>query len=179
VTNASASASMPASSSCRVRGRTQGYAARTLVVYLKGAGGQSHYSALLAAQATAESEVFAELERWIAEHLREDLRVEALAERVHMSPRNFARTYADKRGRTPAKAVEAIRVDAARQLLEQTADRIEFIAAACGFGTDEQMRCAFLRVVRVPPREYRKRFSSSLPGGAKQGALKAGIRHRF
>jgi transcriptional regulator GlxA family with amidase domain len=61
------------------------------VVYLKRAGGQSQYSALLAAQATAESDVFGDLERWIAEHLRDDLRVEALAERAHMSPRNFAR----------------------------------------------------------------------------------------
>jgi hypothetical protein len=61
--------------------------ARMLVVYLKRAGGQSQYSALLAAQIQSESETFDSLDRWIAEHLNDDLRVGALAEQVHMSPR--------------------------------------------------------------------------------------------
>jgi transcriptional regulator GlxA family with amidase domain len=139
----------------------QRYGRLGLVVYLKWAGGQSQYSALLAAQAESESDAFSELDQWIAEHLTADLKVEALADRVHMSPRNFARAYATKRGRTPAKAVEAIRVDAARRKLEETDDRIETIADDCGFGTEEQMRCAFLRTVKVPPREYRKRFAST------------------
>lgn len=133
--------------------------ARILVVYLKRSGGQSQYSALLAAQAQSESETFDEIEQWIAENLKKDLTVEKLAERVHMSPRNFARVYAQKRGRTPAKAVEAIRVDAARRRLEETEDRIASIAEQCGFGSEEQMRLAFIRVLKIPPREYRKRFS--------------------
>jgi transcriptional regulator GlxA family with amidase domain len=135
--------------------------ARILVVYLKRSGGQSQYSALLAAQAESESETFSELERWMAEHLKKDLRVETLAERVHMSPRNFARVYAEKRGRTPAKAVEAIRVEAARRRLEETNGRIAAIAEDCGFSNEEQMRCAFVRMLSIPPREYRRRFSSS------------------
>src|SRR6478672_13711766 len=139
--------------------------ARMLVVYLKRAGGQSQYSALLAAQAESDSESFSELERWIVEHLKSDLSVNALANRVHMSPRNFARVYAAKRGRTPAKMVEAIRVDAARRRLEETDDRIEAVAEGCGFGSEEQMRCAFLRILRIPPRDYRKRFSSTAMRG--------------
>ena len=135
--------------------------ARMLVVYLKRAGGQSQYSALLAAQAQSDSDRFSELEQWIVENLKSDLRVEALAERVHMSPRNFARLYAKTRGRTPAKAVEAMRIDAARRQLEETADRIATIAEACGFGDEEQMRTAFIRVLGVPPREYRKHFAST------------------
>src|SRR5438128_3825816 len=109
--------------------------ARILVVYLKRSGGQSQYSALLAAQAESESESFGKLEQWIAENLKRDVTVEKLAERVHMSPRNFARVYAQKRGRTPAKAVEAIRLDAARRRLEETEDRIGSIAEQCGFGS--------------------------------------------
>jgi len=135
--------------------------ARILVVYLKRAGGQSQYSALLAAQAHSESDAFGELELWIAENLKGDLRVEALAEKVHMSPRNFARVYAQKRGRTPAKAVEAIRIDAARRRLEETRDRVATIAENCGFSDEEQMRSAFIRNLRIPPREYRKRFAST------------------
>lgn len=139
--------------------------ARILVVYLKRAGGQSQFSALLTAQIASDSEPFSELERWIAENLKSNLSIDALAKRVHMSPRNFARAYAAKRGRTPAKAVEAIRVDAARRGLEETDDRIEAIAESCGFGSEEQMRCAFLRVLKIPPRTYRKRFSSIVTDG--------------
>jgi transcriptional regulator GlxA family with amidase domain len=134
--------------------------ARMLVVCLNRSAGQSQYCTLLAAQAQPKSVTFDSLDRWIGEHLKDDLRVEALAERVHMSPRNFARAYAKKRGRTPAKAVEAIRVDAARRLLEETEDRIDSIAEDSGFSSEEQMRCAFIRILGIPPREYRKRFLS-------------------
>jgi transcriptional regulator GlxA family with amidase domain len=95
----------------------------------------------------------------MAEHLNDDLRVGALAEQAHMSLRNFARAYVEKRGRTPAKAVEAIRVDAARRRLEETDDRIESIAEGYGFSNEEQMRCAFLRILSIPPRDYRRHFS--------------------
>jgi len=105
---------------------------------------------------------FDSLDRWIAEHLNDDLRVGALAEQVHMSPRNFARAYAKKRGRTPAKAVEAIRVEAAKRRLEETEDRIESVAEDSGFSNEEQMRCSFIRILRIPPREYRKRFGTTV-----------------
>ena len=135
--------------------------ARMLVVYLKRAGGQSQYSALLAAQAQSNSDTFGDLEQWIAEHLTSNLRIEALAERVNMSPRNFARLYAKTRGRTPAKAVEAIRLDAARRRLEETSDAVTTVAKDCGFADEEQMRTAFVRTLGLPPREYRKHFSSA------------------
>jgi transcriptional regulator GlxA family with amidase domain len=136
--------------------------ARMLVVHLNRAGGQSQYCSFLAARAQPKSVTFDSLDRWIAEHLKDDLRVEALAERVHMSPRNFARAYAKKRGCTPAKAVEAIRVEAARRRLEETEDRIDSIAEDSGFSSEEQMRCAFIRILGIPPREYRKRFSTTI-----------------
>jgi AraC-like DNA-binding protein len=147
--------------------------ARILVVYLKRAGGQSQYSALLDAQAHSDSDPFNELEQWIAEHLRSDLRVKALADHVHMSPRNFARVYVQTRGRTPAKAVEAIRLDTARRRLEETTARIETIAGDCGFSGEEQMRLAFVRSLGIPPREYRKRFASA------SWQIEAGLRFLF
>ncbi|HZF30656.1 MAG TPA: helix-turn-helix domain-containing protein [Gammaproteobacteria bacterium] len=100
-----------------------------------------------------------ELERWIAENLTANLSVEALAERAHMSPRNFARVYTARRNRTPGKAVEAIRVDAARRLLEESDETLGPISERCGFRNEEQMRGAFVRSIGVPPREYRKRFT--------------------
>lgn len=134
--------------------------ARVLVVYLKRAGGQSQYSALLASQAGSGGDPFGELEQWIAENLTEDLSAEALAARVHMSPRNFARVYSEKRKTTPAKAVEAIRIDAARRLLEESDQRIGQIADVCGFKSEEHLRSTFVRNLGIPPREYRKRFTA-------------------
>jgi len=84
-----------------------------------------------------------ELERWIAENLTADLRVERLAERVGMSPRNFARRYTETRKRTPTRAVDALRVEAARRALEENDDRINEIAERCGFTpTDCAQECA-------------------------------------
>jgi transcriptional regulator GlxA family with amidase domain len=111
--------------------------------------------------AHSESDGFSALEEWIVENLKSDLRVQALARRAHMSPRNFARAYAQTRGRTPAKAIEAIRIDAARRRLEESNDRIETVAAHTGFTGEEQMRGAFIRSLGIPPREYRKRFTST------------------
>jgi transcriptional regulator GlxA family with amidase domain len=135
------------------------HVARVLVVYLRRMGGQSQYSALLAAQTESTSDAFAELERWIAENLTADLRVERLAERAGMSPRNFARRYRETRKRSPARTVESIRVDAARRALEETDDRIEEIARRCGFTSEEHLRAAFARHVGIAPRTYRDRFA--------------------
>jgi transcriptional regulator GlxA family with amidase domain len=137
------------------------HVARVLVVYLRRMGGQSQYSALLAAQVESASDAFTELEHWIAENLAEDLSVERLAERAAMSARNFARRYTEARKRTPARAVESIRVDAARRALEETDDRIEAIARRCGFSNEEQLRGAFARHVGIPPRAYRDRFKAA------------------
>jgi transcriptional regulator GlxA family with amidase domain len=137
------------------------HVARVLVVYLRRVGGQSQYSAVLASQIESASEAFADLERWISENLTSDLSVERLAEHVGMSPRNFARRYAAERKRTPARAVESIRVDAARRALEETTDRIDEIARRCGFSNEEQLRGAFARHVGIPPRSYRARFAAA------------------
>jgi transcriptional regulator GlxA family with amidase domain len=132
--------------------------ARRLVVFLKRPGGQSQFSALLDAQAADDD--FAALHEWIAANLAGDLSVERLAERAAMSPRNFARVYAAKLGTTPAKAVEAMRVEAARRSLEDSDRQIEQIARRCGFGDEETMRRAFRRRLGVNPRDYRRRFAA-------------------
>ena len=132
--------------------------ARHLVVFLKRPGGQSQFSAMLESQAEGDG-AFADLHDWMAQHLGEDLGVEVLAARAGMSPRNFARVYARRMGTTPAKAVERLRVDAARRALEESDASIESIARRCGFGDEERLRRSFLRSLGVPPRQYRARFT--------------------
>jgi transcriptional regulator GlxA family with amidase domain len=131
--------------------------ARRLVLFLKRPGGQSQFSAQLATQ-LADRTPLRDLQGWIAEHPGADLSVEALAHRVAMSPRHFARVFTQQVGRTPARFVEESRVEAARRRLEESDDAIEAVAERCGFGSPETMRRAFLRVLRVNPAAYRSRF---------------------
>jgi transcriptional regulator GlxA family with amidase domain len=131
--------------------------ARWLVVFVQRPGGQSQFSSHLAAT-QADQEPLRKLQGWIADHLDEDLRVEALAERVHMSTRNFARAFRREVGLTPASYVEAVRIERAKQRLEEAAEPVESVARACGFGSAETMRRAFARRVGVPPTDYRARF---------------------
>ena len=134
--------------------------ARQLVMFLQRPGGQSQFSTQLAVQ-RADREPLRELQLWIADHLSSDLSVEALAHRVAMSPRHFARVFSTELGMTPARFVEVQRVEAARRRLEESNDGVEAVAATCGFGGAEVMRRAFLRTIRVAPSDYRSRFRSS------------------
>ena len=102
------------------------------------------------------------LQTWILAHPHADLSIEALSERVAMSPRNFARLFAQETGMTPAKFVEQARLEAARCTLEQTALPVEAIAERCGFGDPERMRRSFRRMLRVSPQDYRARFKSTV-----------------
>ena len=129
--------------------------ARWLVVFLKRPGGQSQFSAQLAGQ-LAEQEGLRALQTFILEHPGAELSVAALARRAGMSPRNFARRFKAEIGTTPMQYVQQARVDAARRQLEQTRDGVEAIAAACGFGTAETLRRAFLRTLNITPTEYRR-----------------------
>jgi transcriptional regulator GlxA family with amidase domain len=78
-----------------------------------------------------------------------------------MSPRNFARVFVREMGITPARYIERLRLEAARQYLERTDKSLEEIAAACGFGSAELMRRAFHRSLGITPGRYRDHFGSS------------------
>ena len=131
--------------------------ARQLVMFLRRPGGQQQFSAALAAQA-ASSASLRDLVAWIADNLHKPLTVEALAERARLSPRQFARVFARELGVTPAKLVDRIRVEAARRRLEESPRGLAAVAMACGFGSEETMRRAFLRQLGTPPGAYRERF---------------------
>jgi transcriptional regulator GlxA family with amidase domain len=131
--------------------------ARHLVLFLRRPGNQSQFSATLATQEPLR-EPLREVRRHIVEHPGADLSVQALAERAHMSPRHFARSFRAETGVTPARYVESVRLEAARRALEDGNAQVAEIARACGFGTAETMRRAFLRALAVAPAEYRRRF---------------------
>ena len=106
--------------------------AQQLVVYRRRPGGQSQFSALLEMERPEGR--FGPLLGWARERLGEALTVERLADRAGMSPRNFARRFAEETGVTPARAMERLRVEAARERVEGGAAPIDAIAAQTGFG---------------------------------------------
>ncbi|MFF4792029.1 GlxA family transcriptional regulator [Streptomyces sp. NPDC001276] len=131
--------------------------ARHLVVFLRRPGNQAQFSAQLAAQ-TARREPLRDVQQWITEHPADDLSVEALAARARLSPRHFARAFRAETGTTPGRYVDRVRLEHARRLLEDTADGVEEISRASGYGTPEAMRRAFVKALGAAPAEYRRRF---------------------
>ena len=129
-------------------------AAQQMVVYFRRPGGQSQFSALL--DISAPSGRFSPVLAWARERLAEQLPVERLAAHAGMSARNFARTFATETGTTPAKAVERLRLETARQRVEETTEPVEQIAAQVGFGDPERMRRAFVRAFGQPPQALRR-----------------------
>ncbi|TWG07076.1 helix-turn-helix protein [Streptomyces brevispora] len=113
-----------------------------------------------------------EVQHWITEHPGDDLSVEALAARARLSPRHFARAFRAETGMTPGRYVDLVRLEQARRLLENTSDGVSGISRACGYGTPEAMRRAFVRALGTAPAEYRRRFSHR-PTGEPAG-LRAG-----
>jgi transcriptional regulator GlxA family with amidase domain len=135
-------------------------AARQMVVFMKRAGGQSQFSVPLAAQTRDRG--FVELHAWMAANLGADLSVARLAERAGMTPRTFARMYAAKVGRTPAKTVELMRLEAACRALEESDLPLKAIAVRSGYGDEQTLRRAFQRQLGTNPATHRARFSSHL-----------------
>ncbi len=131
--------------------------ARELVVFLKRPGGQSQYSAPLKLQAADDR--FSDLHAWISANLVQPLTLEILADKAGMSRRSFARHYRQRTGRTPAEAVEVIRLERAQGLLE-TGASVSSAARKCGFGSPETMRRVFLRRLGVGPKDWQERFRS-------------------
>lgn len=137
--------------------------ARQLVMFVKRPGGQSQFSAPLSLQASREA-TFATLHGWIAEHLGEPLTVERMAAQVRMSPRTFARTYAAEIGKTPAKAVEMIRLEAACRALTESDRPLKRIAVEVGLGSEQNLRRVLQRRFGIGPADYRERFSGRRAG---------------
>jgi len=123
--------------------------AQELVVYHRRPGGQSQFSTLLELEPAAGR--FEGMLDYVRSHLGDRLKVEDLARWAGMSPRNFARAFTRATGLTPAKVIERLRVEAARNALERDGSSIAEVARSCGFGDPERMRRSFVRVYGMPP----------------------------
>ncbi|MFC0400200.1 GlxA family transcriptional regulator [Paraburkholderia rhizosphaerae] len=128
--------------------------ARKLVVYHQRAGGQSQFSALL--ELEPKSDRIQKAIDYANSHLRNALSVEELAEVANLSPRQFSRAFTAETGQSPAKAIEHLRVEAARLMLEQGRHSMDVIANEVGFCDRDRMRRAFVRTLGQPPQAVRR-----------------------
>lgn len=125
-----------------------------LVVHQRRPGGQSQFSALV--ELGGRTGRFTPLIDWMRDRMAEPLTVDRLAAQAAMSPRNFARAFAAETGMTPARAVERLRLEIARTLVETTPAPLDRIAAEVGFRDPGRMRRAFLRAFGAPPQALRR-----------------------
>ena len=128
--------------------------AKKLVVYHRRAGGQSQFSALL--ELEPKSDRIQNAVAYAKRNLAKPLTVGQLAEAAHLSPRQFSRAFRAETGQSPAKAVENLRVEAARLMMEQSRHPIDVIARQTGFADRDRMRRAFLRAFGQPPQVIRR-----------------------
>lgn len=135
--------------------------AKILVLYLKRPGNQSQFSSILMHQ-TVDYEPIKVAQDWIIDHLEDELSVAFLAEKVSMSPRNFARVFLRETGITPAKYIEKIRLEMARRRLEETQLTLDEICCECGIGSTEGLRRLFLRHLKTTPSDYRRNFTTAI-----------------
>ncbi len=131
--------------------------ARLLVLFLRRPGGQAQFSTSLSVQAS-DVRPLRELSVWMADNLRCDLSVSALASQAAMSERNFARVFSHEFGVTPARYVHQLRLEAAQRALELSDKGLEEIAVATGFSSADLLRRAFMRRYRIAPHTYRHHF---------------------
>lgn len=135
--------------------------AQKLVVHHRRAGGQSQHSALL--ELAPKSDRIQNALLFAKKNLHTALSVEQLAEAAHLSPRQFSRAFRAETGQSPAKAVENLRLETARVMMEQTRHSIDVVAQETGFGDRRRLREAFLRVFGQPPQTIRRNARAEEP----------------
>lgn len=128
--------------------------ARKLVLYHRRAGGQSQFSSLL--ELEPKSDRIQSVLTYVRRNLTRRLSVEEMAGVAHLSPRQFSRAFHGETGQTPAKAIEHIRLEAARAMMEDTRHSIDVVAQETGFADRDRMRRAFLRAYGQPPQAIRR-----------------------
>jgi transcriptional regulator GlxA family with amidase domain len=136
-----------------------------LVIHHRRAGGQSQHSALL--ELDAKSDRIQGALEYAKRNLHTALSVEQLAGAARLSPRHFSRAFHAETGQSPAKAVETLRVEAARVMMEQGRHPMDIVANETGFADRERMRRAFLRAYGQPPQTMRR--------NARDGGQAAGL----
>jgi len=128
--------------------------AHKLVMHQRRSGGQSQHSEIL--DLAPKSDRIQNALNYARKNLNKELTVDELAESVNLSPRQFSRVFTEETGQSPAKAIEGLRLEAARLMIEQSRHPLEVIARETGFRDRRHMREVFMRGFGVPPQAIRR-----------------------
>lgn len=154
-------------------GDTARSVAKKLVLYHRRAGGQSQFSELL--ELEPKSDRIQTALDYAKRNLHRPLTVARLAEAAHLSPRQFSRAFQNETGQSPAKAIEVLRVEAARVLMEESRHPIEIVARQTGFGDRGRMRRAFIRALGQPPQVVRRNARLRVDPSSKDRASRVHV----
>lgn len=128
--------------------------ARQMVIYHRRASSHSQFSPML--EMAPRSDPIQKALSYARAHLRRQLSVDEMAGVANLSRRQFTRRFRDETGQSPAKAVESLRLESAREMIENTRHTLDYVARESGFAQVEQMRRAFVRVCGAPPQSLRR-----------------------
>ena len=132
--------------------------ARDLVIPLHRPGGQAQYIETPVPEPDGGGDLFADTISWLQANLDQEVTVADLAARAAMSPRTFARRFPASTGTTPLTWILRERVRLAQRLLETTDLPVDAIAGKTGFGTADNLRKHFGRMLHTTPQAYRRTF---------------------
>lgn len=135
--------------------------AQGLVMFLRKPAYQSQFSVHVIGESESADDLKPVIS-YISENLSADLRIETLASKFHMSQRTFVRLFSHKIGTSPGRYIEQLRIEQAKQLLEDTNRPVAAIAEACGYKSVDGLRLAFERKLGTSPKQYRDRFTSAI-----------------
>lgn len=135
--------------------------ARSLVVYLKRAGGQSQFSVLVESDPPPESALRRVIDA-IAADPAATHSVTTLAAHAALSTRQLTRLFHAQLDTTPGRYVELVRVDLAKAALD-AGHSVGESARLAGFRSPETFRRVFLNHLGVSPKVYRDRFRTASP----------------
>ncbi|MDR7945211.1 GlxA family transcriptional regulator [Achromobacter aegrifaciens] len=136
--------------------------AHRLVMHQRRSGGQSQHSEML--RLAPKSDRIQQALEHARRNLARPLSVEDLAQAASLSPRQFSRVFTAETGQSPAKAIEGLRLEAARLMIESSRHPLEVVARETGFRDRRHLREAFLRGFGMPPQAVRRDARTSPPG---------------
>ncbi|MFM0215278.1 MULTISPECIES: GlxA family transcriptional regulator [Paraburkholderia] len=133
--------------------------AHKLVMHQRRSGGQSQHSEML--NLAPKSDRIQSALNYARENLSRPLTVDELADKANLSPRQFSRVFTLETGQSPARAIESLRLEAARLMIEQSRHPLDVIAKETGFRDRRHLREAFIRGFGVPPQAVRREVRSA------------------
>jgi transcriptional regulator GlxA family with amidase domain len=110
----------------------------------------------------------ARIQASIAEHLQEELKIDAIARRAGMSVRNFSRRFKNATGESFSNYLQKLRIENAKRLLESTDFSASEIMYRVGYNDDRSFRRLFKQYTGLTPKNYRNKFNLRFPNIAQK-----------